>query len=95
MKPDPQLNLTFYLVINHPLQWTTQPHGSCCRKSTHRTSIKYLIHKSDYLYLSICMQMLEIAKDSKTPLINDSANLNVQDKHIPYAPSGTEMNLTS
>lgn len=56
---------------------------------------KIYIHKSDYLYLSICMQMLEIAKDSKTPLINDSANLNVQDKHIPYAPSGTEMNLTS
>lgn len=27
------------------------------------------------------MQMLEIAKDSKTPLINDSANLNVQDQH--------------
>lgn len=41
------------------------------------------------------MQMLEISKDSKTPLINDSANLNVQDQHIPYAPSGTEMNLTS
>lgn len=56
---------------------------------------KIYIHKSDYLYLSICIQMLEIAKDSKTPLINDSANLNVQDQYIPYAPSGTEMNLTS
>lgn len=76
MKPDPQLNLTLYLVINHPLQWTTQPHGSCCRKSTHRTSIKYI-----YIKVTTCMQMLEIAKDSKTPLINDSANLNVQDQH--------------